>query len=128
MPLEYLKNVVTLKLDGEKCIGCRMCLIVCPHRVFAFSDSRAEIANRDLCMECGACMMNCPAGALEVRAGVGCAYAILRSKLKGGEPTCCCSADEAVSCSADEAVCCSADEAVCCSEQTSQSAEKDSQS
>ncbi len=120
MPLEYLKNVVTLKLDGEKCIGCRMCLIVCPHRVFAFSDSRAEIANRDLCMECGACMMNCPAGALEVRAGVGCAYAILRSKLKGGEPTCCCSADEAV--------CCSADEAVCCSEQTSQSAEKDSQS
>ncbi len=114
MPLEYLKNVATLKLDEEKCIGCKMCLIVCPHRVFSFSDSRAEITNFDLCMECGACMMNCPTGALEVRAGVGCAYAILRSRLKGGEPTCGCSADETVSCCADEDVSCCADETVSC--------------
>ena len=27
----------------------------------------------DLCMECGACVLNCPVNALEVDAGVGCA-------------------------------------------------------
>ena len=91
MPLEYLSDVVTLRLDGERCIGCRMCLVVCPRRVFSWDGSKAEIRDRDLCMECGACKMNCPSGAIEVRSGVGCAYAILRSKLTGGEPSCGCS-------------------------------------
>jgi ferredoxin len=48
----------------------------------------AEIVDRDACMECGACAMNCPEDALTVRAGVGCAYAILVGSLKGGQPTC----------------------------------------
>ncbi len=30
----YLKNVVTLKLNEDKCTGCGMCLDVCPHEVF----------------------------------------------------------------------------------------------
>ncbi len=30
----YLKNVVTLALSPEKCIGCGRCLEVCPHDVF----------------------------------------------------------------------------------------------
>jgi Fe-S-cluster-containing hydrogenase component 2 len=34
MKHKYLKNVVTLKLIQEKCIGCEMCLNVCPHGVF----------------------------------------------------------------------------------------------
>jgi ferredoxin len=32
--LSYLKNVVTLKLDKNKCTGCGKCLEVCPHQVF----------------------------------------------------------------------------------------------
>jgi len=30
----YFKGVVTLEPDGEKCVGCCMCLAVCPHAVF----------------------------------------------------------------------------------------------
>ena len=87
----YLKNVVTLKLDQQKCNGCRMCAIVCPHEVFLMKDRKAFINRKDLCMECGACEKNCPEGAISVRAGVGCAAGIINGILKGSEPTCDCS-------------------------------------
>jgi ferredoxin len=44
-------------------------------------------------MECGACALNCPAGALKVDAGVGCAAAIIYSWITGKEPTCGCETD-----------------------------------
>ncbi|MDP2840328.1 MAG: 4Fe-4S binding protein, partial [Syntrophales bacterium] len=47
--LTYLKDVVTLKLDQEKCTGCGMCLEVCPHEVFKMNTRHAEIRNRDAC-------------------------------------------------------------------------------
>jgi NAD-dependent dihydropyrimidine dehydrogenase PreA subunit len=50
----YLKDVVTLQLDPTKCVGCGMCLVVCPHAVFSLNhDRNAQIENRDGCMECG---------------------------------------------------------------------------
>jgi Pyruvate/2-oxoacid:ferredoxin oxidoreductase delta subunit len=88
--LSYLKDVVSLQLFVEKCIGCGMCAIVCPHRVFTVSEGKAEIVTRDHCMECGACSKNCPVAAIEVRAGVGCASAIIYSWLTGKEPSCDC--------------------------------------
>jgi len=87
----YLTNVVTLELDQEKCNGCRMCLIVCPHAVFGMGDKNAWIQNKDLCMECGACEKNCAPGAISVKSGVGCAAGILNGLLKSKEPTCDCS-------------------------------------
>ncbi len=82
MKYRYLKNIVTLQLDAQKCNGCGMCVEVCPQQVFVLSDKLSSIQDRDACMECGACAKNCPCGAISVRAGVGCAYAILMSKLK----------------------------------------------
>ena len=78
----YLKDVVTLKLNQRACVGCGMCLLVCPHAVLSLTNGKIEIATRDACMECGACARNCPAEALSVRAGVGCAAAVINSKLK----------------------------------------------
>jgi ferredoxin len=88
--LRYLENVVTLQLNTEKCIGCGMCAEVCPHGVFALEDRKAQIVDRNACIECGACAGNCPVEALTVKAGVGCASAIINSWLKGGEPSCDC--------------------------------------
>ena len=86
--MKHLKNVATLKLDTEKCVGCGQCLAVCPHEVFSLENSKAEIADLDACMECGACAKNCPAGALDVKPGVGCASGILSGMLRGGEACC----------------------------------------
>jgi len=91
--LRYLPGVVTLALDPARCNGCGMCVVVCPHRVFAVEEKKARIEERDRCMECGACASNCPTGAVTVRSGVGCAAAVLTGKLRGTEPTCGCSCD-----------------------------------
>lgn len=86
--LRYMKDVVTLRLDADQCIGCGMCEMVCPHRVLSV-DSVAKVVDRDACMECGACARNCPVDAIDVESGVGCAYAIIKGALLGTEPDCC---------------------------------------
>ncbi|HSR13515.1 MAG TPA: mercury methylation ferredoxin HgcB [Thermodesulfobacteriota bacterium] len=89
--MRYLSNVSTLKYVSEKCRGCGRCVEVCPHGVFEMRDKRAAIIDRNLCMECGACALNCEFGAISVNAGVGCAAAIIRGMLTGTEPVCGCS-------------------------------------
>lgn len=86
----YLADVSTLSFYRDKCIGCGMCAIVCPHGVFEVEEKKAQIIDKDFCMECGACALNCPVEALEVDAGVGCAAAIIMSWFTGKEPTCGC--------------------------------------
>ena len=87
--LRYLRNVTTLRLHAQHCSGCGRCAEVCPHRVLAVQDRKAHIRDRDACMECGACARNCPSGAIIVRAGVGCAAALLGNAM-GKRGACCC--------------------------------------
>jgi ferredoxin len=112
--MKYLANVVSLELIAERCTGCGRCLEVCPREVFARHGTIVQIVDRDLCIECGACMMNCAFAALQrivdrdlciecgacmmncafaalqVNAGVGCASAIINGLIRGGEPECGC--------------------------------------
>ena len=88
--LLYLKDVVTLELDKGRCVGCGMCLIVCPHAVLSMNNGHAVIENRDACMECGACARNCPTEAISVQAGVGCATAVINAALGRDSSACCC--------------------------------------
>jgi formate hydrogenlyase subunit 6/NADH:ubiquinone oxidoreductase subunit I len=98
----YNKN--TLELYPDKCIGCGVCVNVCPHAVFSMTPivrktgsmglslnttkSVATLARMEACMECGACQMNCPVDAVRVKSGVGCAAAMIRAALTGGPETC----------------------------------------
>ena len=79
----YLKDVVTLELDRSACIGCGLCIEVCPHQVFLLGEGKARMAERDACMECGACALNCPVRAIRVDAGVGCASGMINEWLSG---------------------------------------------
>ncbi len=85
----YLRNVVTLNLDQGQCIGCGICLTVCPRAVLAMAEGRARIVDRDACMECGACMSNCPVDAIAVERGVGCAQAVINTMLGRTGEQCC---------------------------------------
>lgn len=90
----YLKGIVTLQLDGSKCSGCGMCAVVCARAVFQTAGGKAFITARDSCIECGACALNCAAHAISVRAGVGCATAVLNSMLGRTGGACCCSIEQ----------------------------------
>ena len=124
--LAYLKNVVTLRLDGEKCVGCGACLSVCPHAVLRPVNKslenrgntgavrKVEIGDRDACMECGACSRNCPVKVVTVSTGVGCAAAVINSFL-GRKNTSCCCVIEPKETSGDEIECASGtDRPNCC--------------
>ena len=87
--MKYLSNIVTLELDRARCVGCGRCAEVCPHAVFSLVEKTARIIARDACMECGACARNCPVDAISVRAGVGCATAVIYGMLTGKESCAC---------------------------------------
>lgn len=80
MKLRYLAGVSTLSYDKNKCRNCGRCVEVCPHGVFTIENNQARIIRKDSCIECGACQLNCQFGAISVRAGVGCATAMLNAK------------------------------------------------
>lgn len=85
----YLRNVSSLKLDASRCVGCRMCVTVCPQGVWTVSHKKASIADLDACMECGACVTNCAESAIQVRRGVGCAISVIGNALGLGSESCC---------------------------------------
>jgi ferredoxin len=97
MPLLYLRDVSTLRLDGEACTGCGVCTDVCPRSALEMREDRVFIVSLDSCIECGACALNCAFDALSVKTGTGCASGILNGML--GRKSACCVVDE------DEAVC-----------------------
>lgn len=99
MKTTYIRNGGTLVLDREKCNGCGRCIDVCPHAVLEMAEKRAVIADRESCMECGACANNCETGAIKVRAGVGCASAVIQGLLRGTTPQCGCGGPAETSCS-----------------------------
>ncbi|MBI5656588.1 MAG: 4Fe-4S binding protein [Geobacter sp.] len=78
----YLKDVATLELSPEACIGCGRCVEVCPHQVFVLEGKLSHIVDLDACMECGACAKNCPTAAIRVDAGVGCATGLINEWLR----------------------------------------------
>ncbi len=81
----------TLQYDPSLCIGCGVCVDVCPHAAFEMDGRLARLVNAQACMECGACQLNCPVNAIRVESGVGCAAAMIRAALRGQKEEASCS-------------------------------------
>ena len=65
--LKYVKHKPALKVDSNKCIGCKSCMrIGCPAiSMKAGSDGKMKaVIDTTLCVGCGVCQQLCPTGAL----------------------------------------------------------------
>ena len=86
MKLRYLHDTVSLTINEELCIGCEMCIAVCPHDVFSIEGKKAKIADKAACMECGACRTNCPVDAIYVESGTGGVMPVLEEMMSKDKP------------------------------------------
>ena len=58
------------RLNPTLCRGCWTCIEVCPVGCFlpAAQERIVQIVNGDLCVACGACVLQCPEEALQMSA------------------------------------------------------------
>lgn len=62
-----MDRTVTLKIDKDLCIGCGLCVRVCPKDVIEIKDDKAQIVGKES-LNCDHCAAVCPEGAITVGA------------------------------------------------------------
>jgi len=51
------------QVDKEKCVGCGVCVNICPQEAISMVDDKAKI-EVNKCVDCGRCAQVCPQGAI----------------------------------------------------------------
>ena len=60
-----LDRSVATVIDPEKCIGCELCVKICPSQTISMQDDKAVVTG-DRSLQCGHCAAVCPTGAVRV--------------------------------------------------------------
>lgn len=57
-----------IRIDAEDCIGCNLCIEVCPTTpcVFEMRDITAVVVYPDVCERCRLCTDSCPTNAIKI--------------------------------------------------------------
>ncbi|RLG94104.1 pyruvate ferredoxin oxidoreductase [Candidatus Bathyarchaeota archaeon] len=50
----------------ERCVGCAMCVVLCPDMAMGLGEEGKAQVNYDYCKGCGICAKECPYGAIEM--------------------------------------------------------------
>ncbi len=62
---ELALDPVTAMVDTDKCIGCKLCVEICPSK--AISVERTAMVDEASCKGCGTCAAACPVDAIDMR-------------------------------------------------------------
>lgn len=55
------------EIAHEFCIGCRVCVVVCPNGVLDLMNGSAAVISPETCTDCGKCVIECPAMAISIK-------------------------------------------------------------
>ena len=56
-------------LERDKCIGCKVCIEVCPRNLYTFNEKneKVDLRHSEKCINCNACVKRCLAQCLEIK-------------------------------------------------------------
>ncbi len=64
MPTKVVRKII--KIDEDKCNGCGDCALACAERAIQIIDGKAKLTSDSYCDGLGACIGECPQGALTI--------------------------------------------------------------
>lgn len=56
---------MSIRINPQKCVGCRMCGEVCPGGLIEVQNGKADIKYPEDCWGCASCIKECKTGAIE---------------------------------------------------------------
>ncbi|MFX1451249.1 MAG: 4Fe-4S binding protein [Promethearchaeota archaeon] len=59
--------IVEVKIDYNKCQGCKECVKTCTFGVLEWLDDQPIVINPNKCAKCFECIEKCPSGAITIR-------------------------------------------------------------
>lgn len=78
---------MSIRIDREKCIGCKKCSFICPGNLIYMEGGKASIKYKNDCWSCGACMKECCVQAIQmyIPKELGGKGGYIETENKGGE-------------------------------------------
>jgi len=57
-----------INLERDKCIGCKVCIDVCPRNLYSFNetDKKVDLIHSEKCINCNACVKRCLAQCVKI--------------------------------------------------------------